>query len=317
MRPIKLDKADSRPKSFSIIGTGRVGSHLATALVRAGFIPGLLVSKRGESSERLSIILAAETEAAVRSAALESAAQIPGDVIFVSVLDDALPGIVQTLSKPGVLSSNQVIFHTSGGLTASILSPLAEDGRSVASFHPLQTFVLQDAVPADPEIFRDLPVAIEGDERAVDSGFFLAEALGSKPFLLNGEAKLLYHAAAVISSNFVTTILGSAQALLNEISDSSELSIELFKPLVEQAVRNSFDRGPDHALTGPVARGDLQLLVSHLTAIAEQSPESLPLYVELSRETVRLSRKTGRLSKETATAIDDILDSHVGVSGQP
>jgi len=306
-----VDKADSTLKSFSIIGTGLVGSQLATALVRAGFVPELLVSKRGQSSLRLSNILSEETKFTVRSAVLDNTTHVPGDVVFISVPDDTLPIIVEILSENGALSTKQIILHTSGGLTSSILSPLKKGGRCVGSFHPLQTFVLRDTVSADEDIFRDLPIAIEGDDVAVDAGFVLAQALGSKPFLLNKEAKLLYHAAAVISSNFVTTLLGSAQDLLNKISDSPDLSIDLFKPLVEQAVQNSFLRGPEKVLTGPIVRGDLKLINSHLAAIEDKSPELLPLYVLMSREAIRLSRKTGRLSEETAAAIDETLNSYV------
>lgn len=318
----KFDTVQSvtAPESFSIIGTGRLGSHFALGLANAGLNPVWLISRTGRTAENLSKILGAQEGVHVQAGTLEDITRVShsnepgslGDMVIISVPDDELAAVAGSLSRLNVLSGCRTVLHTSGALTSSVLDALRVAGRSVGSLHPLQTFVLYSGVPRDPAIFTDLPLVIEGDDDAVACGFFVADALGAAPVEVDEDAKILYHAAAVFSSNFITTLLGAVQGLLQEIPGQSEMSIDLFRPLAEQALRNTFDDGPENALTGPIVRGDIDLLRSHLLGLEEKAPDLLEVYVSLALETVRQARASGRLDSEVGQSMESLLARRPG-----
>jgi len=62
--------------------------------------------------------------------------------------------------------------------------------------------------------------------------------------------------------------------------------------LMAAAVENARAVAPSAALTGPVARGDVETVRAHLAAL-ETAPEVLELYRALSREAVVLAESAG------------------------
>jgi predicted short-subunit dehydrogenase-like oxidoreductase (DUF2520 family) len=112
-------------------------------------------------------------------------------------------------------------------------------------------------------------VAIGGDPLAVDTLTHLAGSLGMSPFLLDDAARPAYHAAAAAASNFVTTAL----ALAADLYESAGVDPTVARPLVERVVANVFETGAGSALTGPIARGDTDTVIGHLTAAKDVSAD--------------------------------------------
>jgi predicted short-subunit dehydrogenase-like oxidoreductase (DUF2520 family) len=56
-----------------------------------------------------------------------------------------------------------------------------------------------------------------------------------------------------------------------DLFDSAGIDPKVSRPLVERAVANVYDRGAKGSLTGPIARGDVETVVGHLTAAREVS----------------------------------------------
>ena len=88
------------------------------------------------------------------------------------------------------------------------------------------------------------------------------------------------------------------------------MPFEAFAPLVLASVQNAFALGPAAALTGPVARGDLETVEQHLR---ELDPAERDAYRALAREAARLAgrrdtgldRLLGDLRQHPGTARDD------------
>ena len=174
--------------------------------------------------------------------------------------------------------------HTSGATTLSALSPATAAGALAFSLHPLQT------VPDDRSPLGGAPAAIAGaDEVALELARALAKALGMVPFEVDENARIAYHAAASIASNFLVTLEESAAGLLESagVGDAAEAR-ELLAPLVLRSAANWAERGGD-ALTGPIARGDAETVAAHLEALREQAPELLPLYQALAERTMEIA----------------------------
>jgi predicted short-subunit dehydrogenase-like oxidoreductase (DUF2520 family) len=83
-----------------------------------------------------------------------------------------------------------------------------------------------------------------------------------------------YHAAAAIASNFLVTLEGAAERL----AATAGVERALLAPLVRAAVEDWVARGAAGALTGPVVRGDEETVARQRAAIAERTPDLLPLF---------------------------------------
>ncbi len=77
------------------------------------------------------------------------------------------------------------------------------------------------------------------------------------------------------------------------------------QPLWRGAAANLEGLGLPRALTGPVARGDLETVKGHMAALSGRTRE---LYRQLALEAVELSREAG-LDEEVAATIEAELRS--------
>ncbi|MGE3621607.1 MAG: DUF2520 domain-containing protein [Acidimicrobiia bacterium] len=157
-----------------IVGPGRVGTALATALGRAGWAVEPLLG-RGDD---------------LRGAAA-------GVDLLVLAVPDAAVAEVAGAVEPEAAT---VVVHLAGSLTLAVLEPHPRR----ASVHPLV------AVPAGPtgaDRLVGASYAVAGDPQARD----LVAALGGTPFAVADADRVAYHAAAVIASNHLVGLLGQVE----------------------------------------------------------------------------------------------------------
>ena len=77
-----------------------------------------------------------------------------------------------------------------------------------------------------------------------------------------------------IASNFLVTLEGAAERL----AATAGVERARLAPLVRGAVENWAARGAEEALTGPIARGDDETVARQRAAVAERTPDLLPLF---------------------------------------
>jgi predicted short-subunit dehydrogenase-like oxidoreductase (DUF2520 family) len=184
------------------------------------------------------------------------------DVVLLCVPDRAIAEVAVGL-EPGPW-----IGHVSGGTPLAALAP--HERRF--SLHPLQTFTRDRG----PEQLDGAWAAVTGEsEEALTVATSLAEVLGLHPIALADEHRALYHAGAVIASNYLVTLRRAAGELLA----AADIPPESLDPLMRRVVENGFQ------LTGPLQRGDWETVERHRSAIAEQAPELLEAYDALARLT--------------------------------
>jgi predicted short-subunit dehydrogenase-like oxidoreductase (DUF2520 family) len=174
-----------------------------------------------------------------------------------------------------------IVLHASGALEFDILRPHPQAG----SLHPLMTF-------PGPEIGMPtgttIPAAVAGDAAAVGAATALAKELGFTPFEVTGDRRL-YHAAAVTAGNFATTLMLHAGAMLSGAGVPPEQARALLAPLAIASIKNVAQHGAQ-ALTGPIARGDEQIVASHMEALTSMEPSLAALYADLCEHTRKLKR---------------------------
>ena len=257
-----------------LIGPGRAGMALGLRALSSGHRIRGVVGRTDDATE------AAADRLAAHGLSWDDAFPTV-DLVVLAVRDDDLPSVA-TLTADRVDDAGGAI-HVAGLVGVGVLDPLAARGVPTASFHPLQTLPDPDAGAA----------ALEGawvgiasdDDLFADRLFAFAADLGMRPFELPEEAKATYHAAAAAAANFPLTALVMARRLF----EASGVPFGAARPLVEAIVANAFDLGPETALTGPVARGDVGTVQAQLDAVAAAAPDMAEHFAALVRATAHVA----------------------------
>ena len=265
--------------TVGVIGPGRAGTGLALAWVRAGHD----VRLHGRHAKLVPAPLALTVGPADTPPPWIGAVA----VVVLAVPDDAIPPLAAALAARQAVQADHVVLHVSGSLSHDVLRILAPSGAALGSLHPLQTLVEPERAP---EHLRGAWAAVEGMPRAVETAERLARDVGMRPFRLRPGAKPLYHAGAVFASNYFVVVEAVAERLLREAGLADGEAWEALAPLVAGTLDNLRRQGPLVALTGPVARGDVDTLTRHLAALSGTEAE---LYRRLGEATLELARRRG------------------------
>lgn len=272
--------------SVGIVGSGRAGVALGLALSRAGHA----VSLHGRRQHELSLPFSYTWGDAPPWLATVA-------VILLAVPDDAVASVAQRLAATGEIGAGHTVLHLSGVLGDEALAPLAGSGAALGSLHPFQTL----ATPADAaERLSGAVAGVSGGKEAVITAAELARSIGLTPVPIAADKKALYHAAAVFASNYLVTLEGVAEGLLEKAGLSATEAREALGPLMRVSLENALSAGPERALTGPIVRADLDTIRRHLESLPAEAAE---LYRELARAALRLAD----LSVKQRAAIEDCL----------
>jgi predicted short-subunit dehydrogenase-like oxidoreductase (DUF2520 family) len=188
------------------------------------------------------------------------------ELVLLCVPDGAIAEVAATI-EPGPWTA-----HVSG---ATPLAALAPHTRRF-SVHPLQTFTRGRGAEQLDGAWG--AVTAETDA-ARETGLWLAETLGLRPFELADSARTLYHAGAVFASNYIVTLQRAASLLF----ESAGAPPEALEPLMRRTIENGFE------LTGPISRGDWDTVAAHRAAIQEHRAELDHLYETLAGATLALA----------------------------
>lgn len=285
---------DGRPR-LAFVGGGRVAGALAVAFARAGWRVTAVASRDEARRARFAGLVPGVRAFAEPQAVLDDA-----DLVFLTVPDDAIAGVAASLH----LYSGQALVHTSGALPAAVLAPAMAAGTSAGGFHPLVAFADHEQALAD---LAGSTVAVEGDAALLPLLAELAESIGARPVTLPEGGKTAYHAAAMMAAGGLVGLLDAIASVARVAGLDERTAVSVYAPLARQALANAERMGIDGALTGPLLRGDIGTLRSHLEALAEHAPGALPLYVEVARREVAIARRRGELAEDRAADIEQLL----------
>ncbi|MCK6441020.1 MAG: DUF2520 domain-containing protein [Planctomycetes bacterium] len=232
-------------------------------------------------------------------------AALPGELVFLCVPDRAIASVARD-AEPFL--KGKMVVHCSGAHNAAILQALANEGSMTGVFHPLQSFPASVDTRQAP--FQNISIGIEADDKVL-SGHLeaIARALGSRPLRLpaDPQSRSLYHLAAVLASNALIPLMDAAITAMRVSGMGDERAAsEALLPLVRGTLNNLDHVSPGEALTGPIARGDLDTIRSHLIALSAHQ-ELKELYVLAMRATARIARDASRIEKATYDSIIQLL----------
>ena len=221
-------------------------------------------------------------------------------IVILAVPEAVLAEVAYELAAAGPAPGGCAALHLAGALSTDVLTPLHMVGYAVGSMHPLQTV-------ADPwsggERLIGTAFALGGEPAAIAAARRLVSALRGRALVVPPALRPLFHAATVFASNYAVTLAAVAARLLSQAGISEEEAIEATLQLIRGAVDNIEHLGFGTALTGPIMRGDVDVVRLHLGRL---SSEERSLYCALGRATLELARLAG-LDAERASELEVLL----------
>ncbi|MHC4986011.1 MAG: Rossmann-like and DUF2520 domain-containing protein, partial [Planctomycetota bacterium] len=197
------------------------------------------------------------------------------------------------------------VAHCSGALGSDALSSAKKAGCLVGSLHPLQTFPSAESAV---ERWAGVYCFCEGDEAILDVLMELARSVGARPAALKPDGKALYHAAAVVAGNYVTTLLDAACQMWRQAGIDDQTAQSALSHLAATTAENASTMDLAQSLTGPIARGDVGTVRKHIQAIAGMPVQLQHLYRCAGIRTIDIALRKGSIDEDTANQLRDTLD---------
>jgi predicted short-subunit dehydrogenase-like oxidoreductase (DUF2520 family) len=174
----------------------------------------------------------------------------------------------------------KVVLHSSGAFNSDELDVLRKRGASVASVHPMMTFV----AGVTPSL-NDVGFAIEGDREAVRVAKTIVERLGGESFLIAKKDKALYHAWGTFVSPLVTALLASSEEVADTAGLSRSMARRWMSPIVRKTIENYVKQGAARSFSGPIIRGDAATVKKHLEVL-RRLPVARQVYLALAQAAI-------------------------------
>jgi predicted short-subunit dehydrogenase-like oxidoreductase (DUF2520 family) len=271
----------SRPR-FNLIGPGRLGQTLTRLWQDAGLIAvaGIL--------GRTPVRSAAAREFIGAGWLVDSCAALPAaPLTLLATPDDMLVATAHALAESDAIRPGDVVFHCSGAVASDALAPLRARGALLASIHPLKSFTEPQRAIRD---FAGTYCGCEGDAAALALIAPLFDAIGARRFALDPAHKLLYHAGAVLACNHLVALMEAALRCMEQAGVPRATAWPALRPLIDGTLANLDSSGTQGALSGPVARGDVETVRQEIAVTRQAGADVSEAYRILSTLAAELVR---------------------------
>ena len=249
---------------ISLIGSGRVATHLAKVLARSYQIVQIY-SRQYTHAEQL-----AEK---VKAQAVNQIEYIQSDIdlLIIAVSDQSIAQVIEQVAKylPNVLT-----VHTSGSTDLCVLTQFH---KRAGVFYPLQTFSLEREVD-----WSTTPLFVEAST-AQDLAILndLAQSLSQSVYLYSSAQRLSLHLAAVFACNFSNYCYDMAK----QVVDAEQVDFNLLQPLILETAQKAIQNDPKQMQTGPAMRQDQNILKMHQQMLAQaQRADLAEVYALMSQQ---------------------------------
>jgi len=225
-------------KEITIIGAGNVATNLANIFKTK---IGAKIHIHGRTEANVKFL--AEKINASYSVKIED---IPfnSDFYLISILDDALPELVNNAQLKEQIDNNLVV-HTGGSTPMDILKPLSEN---YGVFYPLQTFSKFKLID-----FKEVPICLEASsgfnyDKLTKYAFKISENIR----MVSSEQRKYVHLAAVFANNFSNNMFSVAEKILKD----HQIDFKILLPLIRETIDKIQTNKPSKVQTGPAVRND-------------------------------------------------------------
>ncbi|MGM0380047.1 MAG: Rossmann-like and DUF2520 domain-containing protein [Bacillota bacterium] len=283
---------------IGFIGAGRVGKIFGKYLINKGFN---VLGYSNRSKENLKeAIKYTNTSEFSNSEIIKNC-----DVIFVTVNDDNIKDALDKSISNLKDLSNKSILHMSGAHSSKLLKNAFDKGAKIYSLHPLQSFSDLDTGVKNLE---NTYFSIESYDKKIDKRVkSILEKLHSY-FEIESSKKDIYHMAACVFSNYLTTLMDFGLELTSSLDIDKKDAFESMKPLIYGTLKNIENQGIEKSLTGPLARGDVDTINKHLDSFNNENKEFESFYKFLGIKTLDYIKKNEILKDKKISDLNRLLE---------
>jgi predicted short-subunit dehydrogenase-like oxidoreductase (DUF2520 family) len=285
-----------RSDKVGIAGAGRVAQALGRALYQRGVDVAYVASRHRNRAESAAEFIGPATTAVEYSELPSRSGRL-----LIAVSDSAIESVARVLADGG--ARDGIALHTCGAKGTEALRALSDCGVACGTLHPLQT-VREGQGSASA--LTGISFAVSGDGKAVAWAEEIARLLEGHVLRIRPECQVLYHTAAVMASNYITTLMDVAQELLVSAGLDPADAVLALAPLVRTSVENAVTLGTTAALTGPIARGDSDTVASHLNALSNRDQRVSHLYSVAGLNALAIAERRG-LDQAKVAAVANVL----------
>ncbi len=278
-----------------VIGTGRAGSVLGAALMRAGHNVVACTAVSDLSRLRAESLLPGVPIMTVNEAVANR------DLVLLTVPDDVLPGLVDGLASTKAISPGTFVMHASGRFGVNVLSPLTAQGCLPLALHPVMTLT---GTSIDLNRLSGCPFGVTAPHTLRPVAEALVVEIGGEPVWVPEESRGLYHAALAFGANYLMTLVNQTVDLLT--ASGIDDALDLVTPLLSASLDNAIRQG-DQAMTGPIVRADVATIEEHIRQLALVNPAVVNAYKSLGRLTAERAIDAGTLRAEQAESLLNAL----------
>jgi predicted short-subunit dehydrogenase-like oxidoreductase (DUF2520 family) len=280
---------------LAFVGAGRLGSSIAQAAARAGYLVAAVSSRRPLQRALLSGRL---PEAEIFDSA--AAAADRADIVFITASDAAVSQVCESIEW----RSGKSAIHCAGALGLDALSAAERADADTGALHPLQTFPDGNSQSR----LGGVTFAIESKNAVLREWLHnFARNLGGRPFDINPEHRAAYHASAVLASGLLAGLTGLAADMWQQMGVSRADALAALSPLIKATADAVSEKGVPSALTGPYVRGDVDTITRHLSATAVCSPDVARAYAALALAHLPIAAERGNLTPAARQEIETML----------
>jgi predicted short-subunit dehydrogenase-like oxidoreductase (DUF2520 family) len=270
-------------RAIALVGTGRLAASLARTL---GDRIAIVAGRDAARVTEVAAIVGAATSSVDELAAAHF------DILWLATSDAALSEVASSIAGMRASWRGLHVVHSSGALGVEPLEPFARRDATVLALHPNASLRGDLPVPTTTIWGVTPPDAVDDARRVL--GRDEANIVG-----IDESLRPLYHAAASAAANFTVTLFAMAGQLYERVGIDPATAAALVAAFMQTSVERSLDDGPQSTITGPVVRGDEQVVVAQRAAVGASAPEVAPAFdalVQLTRWLFRTDE--GRASGE-------------------
>jgi predicted short-subunit dehydrogenase-like oxidoreductase (DUF2520 family) len=279
-----------------VVGGGAVARALVRALAGSARLNAPIRIWARNPEQAKSIANAFDGPALCAVSDLSAAASGVGTIV-ICVSDDAIEQVASLLAGQLRQAASVTALHMSGYLGVAALAPLSSAGFETGAMHPIASI----AMGSPQACFEGVYFGVSGSPSAMAEAEHLVDAIGGRAVSVKDAARGLYHGAAALLSGGVVALFAEAQRCLSEaLGDTPEgsknkaVARAILLGLLESTTENLSLSSPMNALTGPLSRGDHEVVKGHALAFEEANLERASklhaLLLETMVELVELRR---------------------------
>jgi predicted short-subunit dehydrogenase-like oxidoreductase (DUF2520 family) len=163
------------------------------------------------------------------------------------------------------------LINTSGTIPSD---KLKIDNNFSISLHPMMSFT--NDIELSIKKVESHYFTVEGDSDSIKKATSVINHITKKYHIIKKSEKPLYHIASILSNNYVHALLNIA---INLVPNGD---IAPFIPLLMDAIENiKSSKNPLDNVTGPVVRGDWDVVEEHINLLKNISSEDVVKIYEL------------------------------------